>query len=78
MMLADFSGGAPPASPPSTPTASATATQPAHASTDPNASAADEAAARHAKRTGCLKSARTKKLVGAKRTNYVKDCMAAP
>jgi len=38
---------------------------------------ADEAAARHAKRTACLKNARVKKLVGAQRTSYVKQCMAA-
>jgi len=37
---------------------------------------AAEAAARHAKRTGCLKEAKTKKLVGSKKTAYIKDCLA--
>ena len=31
-----------------------------------------------AKRTACLKQARAKKLVGAQRTAYIKDCTAAP
>lgn len=39
---------------------------------------ADEAAAKHAKRTACLKSAREKKLVGAQKTGFVKDCVGAP
>ena len=38
----------------------------------------NDAAARHAKRTACLKQARAKKLVGAQRTAYIKDCTAAP
>ncbi|MGD0501147.1 MAG: PsiF family protein [Steroidobacteraceae bacterium] len=38
----------------------------------------NDAPARHARRTACLKDAKTKKLVGAQRTAYVKDCMAAP
>lgn len=37
-----------------------------------------DAAAKHAKRTGCLKEARAKKLVGAARTAYVKSCIASP
>jgi hypothetical protein len=37
-----------------------------------------DAAAKHAKRTACLKQARAKKLVGAQRTAYIKDCTAAP
>jgi hypothetical protein len=35
-----------------------------------------DAAEKHAKRTACLKDAKSKKLVGAQRTAYVKDCMA--
>lgn len=35
----------------------------------------NEAAAKHAKRTACLKQAKSHKLVGAQRTAYVKDCM---
>jgi hypothetical protein len=37
--------------------------------------AAADAAARHAKRTACLKEAKTKKLLGAERTAYVKNCV---
>jgi hypothetical protein len=39
------------------------------------ASEYNEAAAKHAKRTACLSQARTKKLVGAQRTAYVKGCI---
>lgn len=35
-------------------------------------------AARHAKRTECLKQAKAKKLVGEDRTAYVKTCLATP
>jgi hypothetical protein len=35
-------------------------------------------AARHAKRTACLKEAKARKLVGAKKTAFLKDCFAAP
>ena len=38
----------------------------------------NDAAAKHAKRTACLKQARAKKLVGAQKTAYIKDCTAAP
>jgi len=34
-----------------------------------------DAAARHAKRTACLKEAKAKKLLGAERTAYVKNCV---
>jgi hypothetical protein len=37
-----------------------------------------DAAAKHAKRTACLQEARSKKLVGAARTAYVKNCVANP
>jgi hypothetical protein len=37
----------------------------------------NEAPARHARRTACLKEAKAKKLVGAKRTAYVKSCVGA-
>jgi hypothetical protein len=40
--------------------------------------AADAAAAKHAKRTACLKEAKTKKLVGADKSAFLKDCMDAP
>jgi hypothetical protein len=41
------------------------------------ASIDNDAPARHIKRTACLKDAKTKKLVGAQRTAYVKDCVGA-
>jgi len=37
-----------------------------------------DAAAKHAKRTACLKDAKTKKLVGAEKTSFLKNCIAAP
>ena len=40
--------------------------------------AANEAAAKHVKRTACLKDAKAKKLVGADKTAYVKNCVASP
>jgi hypothetical protein len=42
----------------------------------PEGSASD-AAARHAKRTECLKEAKAKKLVGADKSSFIKDCVAA-
>ncbi len=36
-----------------------------------------DAAAKHARRTACLKEAKTKKLVGAPRAAFIKDCIAA-
>jgi hypothetical protein len=36
-----------------------------------------DAADKHAKRTACLKDAKTKKLVGAHKTAFLKDCMSA-
>ena len=39
---------------------------------------AADAAARHAKRTECLKQAKAKKLVGPNKDAYVKDCLGAP
>ena len=38
----------------------------------------NDAAAKHTKRTACLKEAKTKKLVGAQRAAFVKDCVGAP
>jgi hypothetical protein len=37
-----------------------------------------DAAAKHAKRTACLKEAKTKKLMGADKTSFLKNCIAAP
>jgi hypothetical protein len=36
-----------------------------------------DAAEKHAKRTACLKDAKGKKLVGAQKTAFLKDCMSA-
>jgi len=35
-------------------------------------------AAKHAKRTACIKDAKTKKLVGAEKNSYIKSCTEAP
>jgi len=43
-----------------------------------SASPSGDAAAKHAKRTACLKDAKTKKLVGADKTAFLKNCIAAP
>ncbi len=43
----------------------------------PPSTPAGDAAAKHAKRTACLKDAKAKKLVGAVRDTYVKNCTAA-
>jgi hypothetical protein len=39
---------------------------------------AGDAAARHVKRTACLKEAKTKKLIGAQKTAFLKSCIEAP
>jgi psiF repeat len=66
-----------------TQTATPAATAPAAAATPSQATgsaspAANDAAAKHAKRTACLKDAKTKKLVGAEKSAFLKDCIAAP
>jgi hypothetical protein len=44
----------------------------------PSVTAVDnDAAAKHTKRTLCLKESKAKKLVGAHKTSYIKDCMSA-
>ncbi|MGA2397427.1 MAG: hypothetical protein ABSG30_05125 [Steroidobacteraceae bacterium] len=66
--------------PPSTPPPAA-ATPPVSTTpvSNPGPSSADnEAAARHAKRTACINQARSKKLVGAQKTAYIKGCVGAP
>jgi hypothetical protein len=60
----------PAAAPPTVPTKAPATTAPA---ADGFAAAA---AARHAKRTACLKEAKAKKLVGASKNAYVQDCLA--
>ncbi len=44
----------------------------------PTSAQDNDAAAKHAKRTACLKEAKAKKLVGAQRTAFIKECMAKP
>lgn len=60
----------------------ATPQPPAPASTAPLAAApptaAGDAAARHVKRTACLKEAKAKKLIGADKTAFLKTCIDAP
>ena len=75
LIAAAAAPGAAPAKPP----APATAPLPAAAQKPAAAPAPidNDAPARHTKRTACLKAAKTKKLVGAHRTAYVKECMGA-
>ena len=42
------------------------------------AAAGSEDAAKHAKRTACLKEAKSKKLIGADRSAFLKDCIGTP
>jgi hypothetical protein len=56
---------------PSAPPAAKPATAP------PSAPPSADAAAKHAKRTACLKDAKTKKLVGAEKTAFLKSCIGA-
>ena len=44
----------------------------------PAAAASGDAAAKHVKRTACLKDAKTKKLVGAEKASFLKSCIPAP
>jgi hypothetical protein len=59
---------------------SAPASAPLTAAQKPAAAASpidNDAPAKHARRTACLKDAKARKLVGARRTAFVKDCMGA-
>jgi hypothetical protein len=89
LCLTPVAGGfaAAPAPPADAPTAAVPATGvpatgvPAAAKPSPAAAPAPssgDAAAKHAKRTACLKEAKTKKLVGADKTSFLKTCIAAP
>jgi hypothetical protein len=55
-----------------------TAAPGAAAPASPAGSSSGDAAAKHAKRTACLKEAKTRKLVGADKTAFLKNCIAAP
>lgn len=70
----------PPAAAPPSPAAappSAAAPSAAAAPADTGGVSADAAAALHAKRTACLKQAKAKKLVGAQKTAFIKDCVTS-
>lgn len=78
LSLLPLAGGfaADPAAPQAgTPAASAPAAMKTAA---PAAASSGDAAAKHAKRTLCLKDAKTKKLVGAEKTAFLKNCIDAP
>lgn len=48
----------------------------AHADAPAATPPTSDAAAKHAKRTACLKDAKTRKLVGDDKKSYLKSCMA--
>ena len=74
-----FAGGAAWTAPPAPSAAPPAAVSPATPVSAASSSSADnEAAARHAKRTACIKQARAKKLVGAQKTTYINGCIGAP
>ena len=52
------------------------ASEPPPKTPEPIADSAD--AARHAKRTACIKEARAKRLIGAEKTQFIRDCVASP
>ncbi len=57
----------------------ATPETPASPTVAPSATqVANDDAAKHAKRTACLKDAKAKKLVGADKTAFIRICMDAP
>jgi hypothetical protein len=59
-----------------TPQAATAPATPAATAASP-APAAGDAAAKHVKRTACLKEAKTKKLIGAEKTAFLKNCIEA-
>jgi hypothetical protein len=71
VLRADVPGTAPPGA--AAPGAAATPTRPPAA-----APPAGDAAAKHAKRTACLKDAKAKKLVGAEKTAFLRNCIPPP
>ncbi len=62
---------------PVTPQAATAPATPAATAPSPGPVAGD-AAAKHVKRTACLKEAKTKKLIGAEKTAFLKSCIEAP
>jgi len=61
---------------PVAPQADAATATPAATAPSP-APVASDAAAKHVKRTACLKEAKTKKLIGADKTAFLKSCIEA-
>ena len=55
----------------------ATSQTPAPLTTLASMPAAGDAAAKHAKRTACLKETKAKRLVGAEKTAFLKNCIDA-
>jgi hypothetical protein len=56
----------------------ATSQTPAPATATPaSTAAAADAAVKHAKRTACLKETKARKLLGAEKTAFLKDCIGA-
>ena len=51
---------------------------PAPAAVPVPAANAGDAAAKHAKRTACLKDAKAKKLLGADKASFLKNCIGTP
>jgi hypothetical protein len=79
LCLLPLAGGFSATPPETAPSAPTDAKPPPAPATAPSASpASGDAAAKHAKRTACLKDAKTKKLVGADKTTFLKNCIAAP
>jgi hypothetical protein len=56
----------------------ATSQTPASSITPASQATAGDAAAKHTKRTACLKETKAKKLVGAEKTAFLKNCIDAP
>ncbi|HMH87492.1 MAG TPA: hypothetical protein VK523_02540 [Steroidobacteraceae bacterium] len=52
--------------------------EPASTTTPASTASAGDAAAKHAQRTACLKEAKARKLLGAEKTAFLKDCIGAP
>jgi hypothetical protein len=73
---ADVQGTGTPA--PASPAPAAAVPAAAKSASAPAATPSGDAAAKHAKRTACLKDAKAKKLVGAEKTEFLKNCIAAP
>ena len=70
-LRADVPGAAAPST--AAPGTAATPTSPPAAAPPPG-----DAAAKHAKRTACLKDAKAKKLVGAEKTAFLRNCIPPP